>query len=92
MRHPTKLKAPRDSLAPRSTTTSDNWQSLHSSLLHFRETVMPLELNGFKAWIECDGKELEAYAVETGVNGKMISGWIASETGKVNGLLGFIYM
>ncbi|KZP20719.1 hypothetical protein FIBSPDRAFT_932159 [Athelia psychrophila] len=43
---------------------------------------MPLELNGFKAWIECDGKELEAYAVETGVNGKMISGWIASETGK----------
>lgn len=45
---------------------------------------MPLELNGFKAWIESDGKELEVYRAETSANGTKITGWIASETGKVS--------
>lgn len=39
-----------------------------------------LELHGFQAFVTCDGQELETYAPV--VDGRTISGWIASEVGK----------
>ncbi|KAF7981211.1 hypothetical protein HWV62_34547 [Athelia sp. TMB] len=43
---------------------------------------MPLELQGFKAWISVDGKETPCYGIEESKDGKGITGWIASEEGK----------
>lgn len=43
---------------------------------------MPLQHNGYSAYIKCEGKELEVYGV--GVEDeKTVSCWVASEEGKV---------
>ncbi|KAF7981534.1 hypothetical protein HWV62_33119 [Athelia sp. TMB] len=47
---------------------------------------MPLELQGFKAWISVDRKETPCYGIEESEDGKGITGWIASEEGKVDGI------
>ncbi|KAF9059363.1 hypothetical protein BDP27DRAFT_507225 [Rhodocollybia butyracea] len=41
---------------------------------------MPLTFNDFSAWIEVDGASLEIYDAKE--NGKEVTGWIPSETGK----------
>lgn len=43
---------------------------------------MPLELNGYSAHVNCDGKELETYDVRM-EDERTISCWIRSEEGKV---------
>ncbi|KAF7981536.1 hypothetical protein HWV62_33123 [Athelia sp. TMB] len=45
--------------------------------------TMPLELQGFKAWISVDGEETPCYGIEKSEDGKAVTGWIASEEGKV---------
>ena len=47
---------------------------------------MPLELNGFRVHIQCDGKELPQYQVKQ-VNNNVIRCYIASEAGKVHNTL-----
>ena len=42
---------------------------------------MVLNLRGYTAWIESDGKDLEEYAVE--VKGNIVSCYVCSEEGKV---------
>ena len=44
---------------------------------------MVLRLHGYGAWVEVGGQHLEEYAVE--VNDNVISCYICSEEGKVNG-------
>lgn len=45
---------------------------------------MPLELNGFTAWVECRGAELTPYNAERSEDGKSVTCWILSEVGKVS--------
>ena len=46
--------------------------------------LMPLQSKGFTAWISIDDTELDAYNVEATNDGKKVSSWIASETGKAS--------
>lgn len=52
------------------------------SLYCFVVASMPLELNGYSAHVNCDGKELETYDVRM-EDERTISCWIPSEEGKV---------
>jgi hypothetical protein len=47
-----------------------------------------LELNGIRAWIGVDGKELKQYGVQVSSDRK-VTCWIASEEGKVCGIILF---
>jgi hypothetical protein len=47
--------------------------------------LMPLQSKGFTAWISIDDTELDAYNIETTNDGKKVTSWIASETGKASG-------
>ncbi|KZP09216.1 hypothetical protein FIBSPDRAFT_242086 [Athelia psychrophila] len=43
---------------------------------------MPIELEGFEAWIDSGGKEIACYGVEKSEDGKEVTCWIPSEEGK----------
>jgi hypothetical protein len=45
---------------------------------------MPLQSKGFTAWISIDDTELDAYNVEATDDGKKVTSWIASDTGKAS--------
>jgi hypothetical protein len=48
-------------------------------------SIMPLQSKGFTAWISIDDTELDAYSIEATNDGKKVTSWIASETGKASG-------
>jgi hypothetical protein len=45
---------------------------------------MPLQSEGFTAWISVDDAELDCYNVEAMNDGKKVTCWIASEAGKAS--------
>lgn len=44
---------------------------------------MPLELEGFTAWIDSDGEEIACHGIELSENRNEVTCWIPSEEGKV---------
>ena len=66
---------------------SDQLSSIHNRdlllFLFLLTRIMPLELQGFKAWIVSNGEETPCYGIEQSDDGKGVTGWIASEEGKV---------
>ena len=46
--------------------------------------LMPLQSKGFTAWISIDDTELDAFNIEATNDGKKVTSWIASETGKAS--------